>query len=362
MKIFDRVTVVVLLSILIIVSVAVLILKAIRPALIADVMTRCQQINFELRPDAEANQPVLLLNNNLWIKEATINNFDRIQIKSSPSIQDTEMARLADKNTLIVSPRSSASYITIKSEEDAFALSDIFVATAAKFSLGIIDSGFLISLQEIGNAGYSGYTANFSLGDTLYLSLLDCAFLDSEENILHQTNSNTEEAFALPVSLAQPYLVATADSGKLSFEADWQLESLSDDTELIKDLKVSNIDYYKLEYTPGGKTRERNTVLEGKVMRRNYSLDDSVNIKKEMIIKAQPGEAMLNYLTANSSSIEANLQYKVKSLKLGQNINAEHELVKSKLELLWEDKTLFAIYSLSVIVFGAVLKLFLNKS
>ena len=361
MRIFDKVSITILVIILIIVSVTVLILQSIRPDLIAYVDIKCRQINFELKPLVEANQPVLLLHNNLWIKEARIDKFDRIRIKAAPSIQNTELDQLAPENIIIISPRSSSSYVKIKSELDAFSISDLFIKSAVNFSFGILDSGFHIELQKNENTDNSEYVANFSLGDTIYLSLLNCEFLDRDENRLYQTNTNIEEIFAFPVSLVQPYLVAMANSGILKFEAEWQIESLSKDVELIKDIEISNINYYMREYILGGKIKEQNTVLSGKVRRIGYSSDDSVNIRKDMVIKAQPQEAKLNYLTASSSSIEAHLLYKVRSLRLVQDKDVEHELVKSKLELLMKNKTLVAIYSLSIIVFGIVLNLLIKK-
>jgi hypothetical protein len=53
--------------------------------------------------------------------------------------------------------------------------------------------------------------------------------------------------------------------------------------------------------------------------------------------------------------------YNLHNLKIGPNKKAEHELVKSELDRLFESQTLRIIYSVSMALFGFVINFLIKK-
>ncbi|UCE18783.1 MAG: hypothetical protein JSV84_00040 [Gemmatimonadota bacterium] len=350
----DKITLLILLGIIVVTTIAVVILQSIRPMITAEIRVTCEQINFDT-PRPEANHPkVSLLNSGLWITKAKVSQFDRILFKAPRSIRATELARLSDGTQIVISPTSPNGHVTLSSSEEAFSLRDVFMESAARTSWGVHNTSQYILILNTEDQDQGELSASFSTGDSLHFILYNCAFLNHRGEMLYQTEQDAEESFAFPVSFGQRQANVVAYSGQLELEIESQPESYAENIDVLRELPVKNVDYSKKEYSQTGEIRERNTIVTGVLKRPAYSLEDSVKIQKGDFITATPGEGFLESLRADSSSLVVSIKYDVRSMKIGPYRNAEHELVRSKLVTLWKNQTLIIIYTVSIALFSLI--------
>ncbi len=357
---FDKESVLILLAIFLLTAIVVLTLKSSRPAVIADVRVNSKQVNFHTASVKNRTQPTSLLYSGLWLKQAKITQFDTLRFKSSRDIELTDLAGLCDKTEIRIFPFSSDSYIELSSIETAFSLKDIFVSKDVAISWSVIDSLQYVDIRDINGDSTWNKSAKFSTDDRLYLRVYNCSFLNRSGETLYQTQQNTVEEFDFPVSFAKSYAIAVAISGPLELDFVMQFESSDVGWDYIRDLKVSNVDYNEEERTPEGRKTYRNTISNGSIKLHRYSLDDSLVIQKGNFIKPAPSQGMLN-LRADMKNVSTFIKYNVHSLTLGPYQKAEHELVKSRFDVLLEDRTLVIIYTISFALFGLMTKFIINK-
>jgi hypothetical protein len=249
----------------------------------------------------------------------------------------------------------------LDSAEEAFSLRDIYLESNSRISWSSHNNDQYILIQNEEEMERGEISAAFSTGDSLRLSLFNCVFLDHEGEVLYQTASNVVEEFIFPISFGKQQANVVTNSGQLEIDVETQDEFFAENNELLRDIEIENVDYYKMEYSSTGQVKERNTVLEGAVKRPAYSLDDSVRVRLGDFIKTIPAEGYLKSLKVGSGYLEASMRYHVRSIRIGPYRNAEHELVKSKLDTLLGNQTLIIIYTITMSVFGIITKFIIQK-
>lgn len=359
--IVDKVTLSILLGIVVVTVIMVIILRSIHPMITAEVGIKCEQINFSMIKPENSHRWFSLLNTGPWITQAKISRFNAIKFKVLPSTAATDLARYCDGAEVVVSPISANSNVTLNSAEEAFSLRDIFLESNARISWSAHNNGQWILIKNETHTESSEISAAFSTGDSLRLGLFNCVFLDQKGEVLYETRPNVVEEFTFPISFGKPQVSVITDSGQLEIAVETQDEFFAENNELLRDLEVDHVDYYKKEYSRTGQVIEQNTVLEGTVKRPSYSLDDSVRVRMGDVIKTMPARGYLKSLRVGSGYLEASIRYHAQSIRIGPDRIAEHELVKSKLDTLWGSQTLIIIYTITLSVFGIITRLIIQR-
>ena len=342
-------------------TIVVLVLESLRTPIAAEVRVRSEQITFDfVNPDTTA-QSVTLLNTGLWITHARVARFGKISFKASPAMEETKLARLGDAGFITISPVSPASYVELISDQGTFSLSDILVNGVVRIAwrfMGGVD--YNVVLQSIGTRNDQEIMINFSVGDSLTLSLFNCIFQDRNGKMLLQTKSNKAETITFPVSFARQQATVFAHSQALDIDVEIQSAAFVESLDLMKDLRVMGVDYDKKEYSPNGTAKYLSSVLSGSIRRDSYGREDSVKLGEGELIVPAPAGGWLKSLKADSNSINSVIEYTASSIKIGQ-ASAERELVKSEFEKLRENKTLMAIYTISLMLAGLLSKIMIEK-
>lgn len=338
---------------------AVTILNSIRPAITVEANIECEQVNFDviINDDVPGSKPIL--SSSLWAERISITECDRLTFRVPPAYQVTAFTPPNRGREIRIAPASRSSRIEIRSGLDAFSVRDILVGDGARVSWKIAEGNQRVDLRC--EEDQAELLAIIATSDSLYLTLLDCAFVDGEGNTLHRTSTSTVEHFAFPVSFAKRKAIATSRSGRLRLDVVTQPISSEESVTLMRDIRVANVDYITSEYTPSGDTRERNTIASGQVRRPAYGHDDSFPIQRGDYVHAKPQQALLQSLHAGTALLVTSLVYDVQSLKVGAFESARHELVKSKLDSIKSSPTLVVIYTASLALFGLLTRLVLDR-
>ena len=357
----DRVTLWILLGVIGVTTIGVIALRSVYPMITAEVALECEQINFSPIRSQEDHQPIALLNSGLWLAETKISQFDQILFKTAPSTGAMDLARLSDGGEVTISPASPDGYVRLRSSEEVFSLRDIFIEPPSRVSWSVHDAGQRILIMVPGSQNRSEISASFSTGDSLYLSVYNCAFLDQAGGTLHRTQQGVVEDFVFPVSFARQRANVVTKSGR--FDVDIRIQSgwFAENMEIVRALEVENVDCSAKEYSATGELRERNTVLAGVIKRPAYGLEDSVGIRQGDFITATPAAGRLESLRADSSALRAAIKADVRSLKIGPNPGAQHEMVKSMLATLWENQTLIIGYTVVMALFTLITRFIVKR-
>jgi len=341
--------------------IGVVILHNIRPSITVDARIHSEQVNFDLKK-LDNPQPFCFPNSNLWILRAKIQEFKTIMFKASPEIENSKLINFCDGRKFLITPISNTGYAVIKSQKGTFSLNEIFfeadIAVSWKGN-GIFHN---IAIKNITETDSLDISSEFSIGDTLSLTLYNCAFRDSNERILYKTNPNKLERFTIPISFANPHVLARAKNNKLDIEIEVEVDAFTEDIEILKDLQIKNLNFLQQKYDAAGKIKEKNCLLNSSFKRARYSADDSVVIRKGDFIKSRPDNTFLKFLKIEAKALMLQLQYRnVSSFKVGPRADAEQELVKSLLDILRANELLIIIYSIAVIIFGVLTNLIVKK-
>lgn len=357
----DRVTLWILLGVIGVTTIAVVALQSVHPMITAEITLECEQINFSPIRSQEDRQPVGLLNSGLWLTETKISQFDQILFKTAPSTESMDLARLCDGSEVTISPASPDGYVRLRSSEEVFSLRDIFIGPPSRVSWSARDAGQHILIMVPGNQNPGEISASFSTGDSLYLSVYNCAFLDQAGQILYRTRQGVIEDFVFPVSFARQRANVVTKSGRLGIDVRIQSGWFAENMEIVRAVEVENVDCSTKEYSATGQLRERNTVLAGVIKRPAYSLEDSVRISQGDFITATPAAGHLESLRADSSALRVAIKADVQSLKIGPNPGAQHEMVKSMLATLWENQTLIIGYTVTMALFTLITRFIVKR-
>jgi hypothetical protein len=355
-----KVKLVILLTILLIITIVVITLKAISPSTNMEITIKCEQLNFKL--DDADNKNNIIHFSSFWINEVKLSNFSKITFKGSPAVHQSGLYKYSDKREFTISPASANSYVQVTSQEEAFSLRDMFNLSGALIYWSIEDTIHqYISLRKNSMGDKDKMSIRFSTGDSLHLLIYDCVLTDQKGNSLYETGSNEAVILDIPVSFSLQELNAVAGSGVLETELTSQTELLKQQPELLNGLEIKNVDYTREERIMSSlEPVFRNTVLDGTIRRPAYDLRELVQIQKGDFIKPQPSHGILRSLRINHGSLNVLLDYYAKSLKIGPYKQTEHELVKSEFDILYENDILFIIYTISITLFNLVMN-FLKK-
>jgi len=357
----NKAHVILLFLIILLTTAVVLVLNSIRPSIDVDVNVKCGQIKFSLiHPDGN-DRAVSILNSGLWLKHATIDRFNRIIFKGDPSIQESALAGYGDSRDFIIVPGTPDSYVEMASQEDAFSLSNIIVESDIALKWSVENNYQHLVLQKTGAEDSNKIVVGFSTGDSLKLRLYNCLFVDHKGQILFETEKNGEFHLNIPISFIRQEVHVFADKNSLEFSLDIQAELYSENIDLLKELPFKDIDYDKEERLPTLQSKRTNTILEGTIKRPKYSLGDLVEIRKGDYINPVPANGTLNSLRVGPKSLAVSLRYHVQSMRIGPYADAEHELVKSKLDLWSSNPTLVVIYTVSMGLFYFIINFILRK-
>jgi hypothetical protein len=353
----DRVTLWILLVVIGVTTAVVLTLQAIRPETFAQVTVACERVNFDLTVPDGGHRPMSLMTSGVWLEHVRISEFDRIRFKVDPAADEGAEAHLRDGSEVVIAQASSDGYVELMSstEDDSkavFSLRDIYVTPGVSISWAIDATGkrMLLEISQQGEARET--SASFAPDARLRLGLFNCSFLDRNGRPLHDTEHDSREYFDFAMSFGSPQVGVTATSGRLVMELAIDREWLAEGTAFLRDLDVEAVDYSAKEYSSAGRPIHRNTVLAGSIRLPAYSLDDVIDVKKGDFITAAPSEGHLREVRADTSFLEVAVQYNCGSLKTGPETGAQHELVRSMLAGLLENRTLIVIYTAAMAVFS----------
>jgi hypothetical protein len=357
----DKTTLAILVAVFVLTAGVVLVLQAIHPMTTAGVTIACEQINFDTVTDGEPDHSTSLLNTGLWVERVGVSDWHQLVFRIPSAWVAADSGRFGDDGYVTVIPDSPNSRIEITSELEAFSVRDIFIDGRANVSWRVSGNDHHVAIQSLQEPVPTELTVVLSTGDNLQLRLLDCAFLGRDEEILYQTESGVAEEVSFPVSFSTTEAILVSNSGRIEFDARVQVESLEEPLILIREINVVNVGCSVSEYTPDGRTRERNSLVRGSVNRPEYDPNDDYEIRSGEFFNAEPSVGYLQDFRVTPELAEASVVYQVKSLTVGSFEQAQQQLVRSRLDIVKNNQILILIYTISLATFGFITKYLLKR-
>jgi len=358
----DKAHVLTLVGIVALTAIVVGFLSTIREPTMVQVSVKCEQINFALTVRTEVRRALSFMNSPFWIRHAKLVKFGKIMFGAPPSLPALHLAHYRDETEITISPVSADSYVEIVSQVEAFSLRDVFVERDVSVSWGLVGDSYRVLIGNINEEGEGQISIDFSTGDSLRLQLFDCVFLDRNGAELHRTGRQSVEQVDIPISKVRPQAIVIANPGGIEMRLRPQVESFAEGIDLLSELAVDKVDFLKEErLSENTGLRDRNTILEGRVRLPEYAPNDSVGIQKGDYIRPLPKRGLLKQLKLDSSSVNVLLEYNARSLMVGPHESSGHELVRSTLEKILDNRILVVIYTVSMAIFYFVVHFIIKR-
>jgi hypothetical protein len=318
---FDKTAVTIFAIIAITTIVLVLILDRIHSPAAVQIDAIASELSFRIDPADNPELPVSIIASAIRAENITVRNFNSIRLRPGSFRMEGKTEWISWDGFLSIHSLSVNSQISIHSSKPHLALCDFYMSPASQVYLSCSDGALEISAKAKEYSSAPGYEpfSLISVQNTISLAMNGCSIRNDNNKPIHlfPDAANVKIMCSMPEFSAN--IECSGKSGFLSVILDCSAEREAETSEIIKDLVIDEIDFWRRPKDPNKSTLLKGAIANGSVRYLKDNLEKSIEEGSSLLIK--PNRLTLEKLQISQHNLSVTL--------IGKNVKKLYQVVKA---------------------------------